>query len=87
MLSRLLLALALAGLPVLYLFYRRPLSRPPAPSTQTVTEDNQSSLKTVMQAPRDDLDPPKNDPFSQRDLAQYDGSDDTKPIYVSIKGQ
>ncbi|KAI9571186.1 cytochrome b5 [Boletus coccyginus] len=89
MLPHLLLALALAGLPVLYLFYRRPLSRPgpppPAPSTQTVT-DNQSSLKTIMQAPRTDLDPPKHDPFSQRQLAQYDGSDDTKPIYVSIKG-
>ncbi|KAG9316796.1 cytochrome b5-like heme/steroid binding domain-containing protein [Chiua virens] len=39
-----------------------------------------------MQPPRDDLDPPKDDPFTLRELAAYDGSDESKPIYVSIKG-
>ncbi|KAF9227170.1 cytochrome b5 [Gyrodon lividus] len=39
-----------------------------------------------MQGPRDDLDPPKYDPFTLKELAQYDGSDESKPIYVSIKG-
>ncbi|KAI0044434.1 progesterone binding protein [Auriscalpium vulgare] len=40
----------------------------------------------MMQAPRDDLAPPKEDPFTQEQLKQYDGSDPSKPIYVAIKG-
>ena len=39
-----------------------------------------------MQPPRDDLDPPKDDPFTLEQLKPYDGSDPSKPIYVSIKG-
>ncbi|KAF8134467.1 cytochrome b5-like heme/steroid binding domain-containing protein [Boletus edulis] len=39
-----------------------------------------------MQAPRNDIDTPKNDPFTLGQLAEYDGSDASKPIYVSIKG-
>lgn len=31
--------------------------------------------------------PPKDDPFTSSELAQYDGSDDAKPVYVCIKGQ
>lgn len=31
--------------------------------------------------------PPKDDPFTASELAQYDGSDDAKPVYVCIKGQ
>jgi membrane-associated progesterone receptor component len=30
---------------------------------------------------------PKDDPFTAEELAQYDGSDDDKPVYVAIKGQ
>lgn len=43
-------------------------------------------LKTVMQPPRDDLAPPKDDPFTLKELTQYDGSDASRPIYVAIKG-
>ncbi|KAG0242281.1 hypothetical protein BGW41_004495 [Actinomortierella wolfii] len=32
------------------------------------------------------LPPPKDDPIAAQELAQYDGSDATKPIYVAIKG-
>lgn len=39
-----------------------------------------------MQAAREDLPPPKDDPFTLEQLKQFDGSDASKPIYVSIKG-
>ncbi|KAF9257217.1 cytochrome b5 [Marasmius fiardii PR-910] len=39
-----------------------------------------------MQPPRTDLAPPKDDPFTQEQLKEFDGSDPAKPIYVSIKG-
>ncbi|KAH7911015.1 cytochrome b5-like heme/steroid binding domain-containing protein [Hygrophoropsis aurantiaca] len=39
-----------------------------------------------MQPPRNDLDPPKDDPFTAEELSQYNGSDPNKPIYVAIKG-
>ncbi|KAG7451736.1 cytochrome b5 [Guyanagaster necrorhizus] len=39
-----------------------------------------------MQPPKDDLAPPKDDPYTLEELRQYDGSDPSKPIYVSIKG-
>ena len=32
------------------------------------------------------LDPPKDDPITVEDLAQYNGTDPSKPIYVAIKG-
>lgn len=74
-------------LPLLYLFRRRALSHTPSrPAITTTSSDDKSSLKTIMQAPRTDLDPPKNDPFTLGDLAQFDGTDPSKPIYVSIKG-
>ncbi|EAU85748.1 progesterone binding protein [Coprinopsis cinerea okayama7 len=39
-----------------------------------------------MQPPVDNLDPPKHDPFTVDELAQYDGNDKSKPIYLAIKG-
>ncbi|KAK4687166.1 membrane-associated progesterone receptor component, partial [Tremellales sp. Uapishka_1] len=41
---------------------------------------------SVMSAPAAELAPPKHDPISPSALAQYDGSDPSKPIYVAIKG-
>ena len=78
-------------LPVSYLFYRRlpsfgllstrvPTAPPPAD-----TEPNKP-LKSIMQAPRNDLAPPKDDPYTTEELKQFDGSDPSKPIYVAIKG-
>ncbi|EAU85747.2 progesterone binding protein [Coprinopsis cinerea okayama7 len=40
----------------------------------------------MMQPPVENLAPPKDDPFTPEELAQYDGSDTSKPIYVAIKG-
>lgn len=31
--------------------------------------------------------PPKDDPFTKDELAKFDGSDESKPVYVCIKGQ
>lgn len=31
--------------------------------------------------------PPKDDPFTKEQLAQFDGTDPEKPVYVAIKGQ
>jgi membrane-associated progesterone receptor component len=39
-----------------------------------------------MQAAREDLAPPKDDPYTTEQLKQYNGSDPTKPIFVAIKG-
>lgn len=74
-------------LPLLYLFRRRALARNRPTPAVTAQADDKQSLKTIMQAPRGDLDPPKNDPFTLSQLSQFDGSDPTKPIYVSIKGK
>ncbi|KAH9484742.1 putative steroid-binding protein 3 [Psilocybe cubensis] len=83
--------LLLLVLPVSYLLRRRfpSLSFKLSSSTpvQIPAEENpEKPLKTIMQAPRDDLAPPKDDPFTTEELKQYDGSDPTKPIYVAIKG-
>lgn len=73
-------ALAL-GLPLLFLIRRA--ARPPRPA---VTAQTDTSPKTIMQPPRDDLDPPKDDAFSLAALAAFDGAHPSEPIYVSIKG-
>jgi predicted heme/steroid binding protein len=39
-----------------------------------------------MQPERTDLEPPKDDPFTQEQLKAYDGTDPSKPVYVAIKG-
>jgi len=62
-------------------YYHQSVDQPV--NTKTV---NDKPLKTIMQAPRDDLAPPKDDPFTLEQLKQYDGSDPKKPIYVAIKG-
>ncbi|PWN23856.1 cytochrome b5 [Microstroma glucosiphilum] len=41
----------------------------------------------MMQPTTSPTHPPKDDPFTSSELAQYDGSDDSKPVYVCIKGQ
>jgi len=30
--------------------------------------------------------PPKDDPISVEELKQYDGTDESKPVYVAVKG-
>ena len=87
------------GLPALYLFRLRlrsfffPTTTDDDEGEQLLANSNSNTstteskpAKNIMQAPRDDLLPPKDDPFTLEELRQYDGSDPTKPIYVSIKG-
>jgi hypothetical protein len=68
--------------PIVYIFYRQ---RSSPIVTAVPAEDNKRPLKSVMQAPREDLAPPKDDPYTSEQLKQYDGSDPTKPIFVAIK--
>jgi hypothetical protein len=49
-------------------------------------QTNGEETKTIMQPTRDDLLPPKDDPFTLDELKAFDGKDSSKPIYVSIKG-
>jgi hypothetical protein len=86
MLSLVIYALALA-LPTAY-FLSRYFSQSPTPPApvHTPPRTGEKPLKTIMQAPRADLLPPKDDPFTPAELAAFDGSDPTKPIYVAIKG-
>ncbi|PKI85322.1 hypothetical protein MVES_000317 [Malassezia vespertilionis] len=30
--------------------------------------------------------PPKDDPFTPEELAHFDGTDESKPVYVAVKG-
>ena len=55
-------------------------------STAQPAESAQKPLKSIMSAPREDLAPPKDDPYTPEQLKAYDGSNPTKPIYVAIKG-
>ncbi|KAJ8494580.1 hypothetical protein ONZ45_g9723 [Pleurotus djamor] len=49
-------------------------------------ESEQKPAKSIMQPPKTDLAPPKDDPITLEELKQFDGSDESKPIYVAIKG-
>jgi membrane-associated progesterone receptor component len=65
------------------------LSRPSSVQSQHTSQPAQSEerpLKSIMSAPRDDLAPPKDDPYTIEQLKAYNGSDPAKPIYVAIKG-
>lgn len=76
------------SLPILF-YIRQCRAHLPSSGTSaaTTTEtDEDKSLKTIMQPPRDDLDPPKRDPITLKELEEYDGSDPSRTIYVSIKG-
>jgi hypothetical protein len=91
------LTLALALPLVVILLRRNPFSADPDKSraapggkkdrddTATTTSTN-TTTNTIMQAPREDLQPPKDDPFTQEELRAYDGSNPDKPVYVAIKG-
>lgn len=64
------------------------LRKRPQPNSVPQNDKPQSTseIKSVMQPPRTDLAPPKDDPFTVEQLKQFDGTDPSKPIYVAIKG-
>ena len=70
--------------PIVYIFYRR---RSSPTVTAVPAENNNRPLKSVMQPAREDLAPPKDDPYTTEQLKQHDGSDPTKSILVAIKGK
>ena len=70
----------------LALFYHRYFYSQPIDQAAKRDPNHDKPLKTIMQPPRDDLAPPKDDPFTLEELKRYDGSDASKPIYVAIKG-
>lgn len=74
-------ALLVAGT---YIFVKASTSPPYKPSTLPPAEP--AAPKMAMSAPRTDLAPPKDDPFTLESLKAFDGSVPDKPIYVSIKG-
>lgn len=72
---------------VLYLaVFRRRAPAPPQPSPNPAPAPAQQP-KSIMQAENPNLAPPKDDPFTLEDLKAFDGTDPSKPIYVSIKGK
>ncbi|KAF7362611.1 putative steroid-binding protein 3 [Mycena venus] len=72
-------------LPAAYLARRYYHSAALTPAPDPPPAEDQP-VKSIMQAPKDDLAPPKDDPFTLAQLKEFDGSDPSKPIYVSIKG-
>jgi membrane-associated progesterone receptor component len=65
------------------------LQRPTSPdSSQPQVEDTNSKPLTgnIMQPPSSNLPEPLDVPYTQEQLKEFDGSDPSKPIYVSIKG-
>jgi len=76
-------ALALAlFLYLAYHYVSRP-SRAPIPTPPS----SQLSLKSIMSPPRNDLLPPKDDPFTTEQLKMHNGTNSELPIYVAIKGK
>ncbi|KAL5528728.1 hypothetical protein ACEPAF_7865 [Sanghuangporus sanghuang] len=50
------------------------------------TGESETGSSSVMSTENPELDPPKDTPFRLEELREFDGSDPSKPIYVSIKG-
>ncbi|WOO76693.1 putative steroid-binding protein 3 [Vanrija pseudolonga] len=61
---------------------QKPKSSEPEPAGAKV-----AASASIMSSPAADLAPPKDDPISVAELAKFDGSDPSKPIYVAIKGR
>lgn len=74
----------LLAIPAVFLYRRVFATSSTTPAASETKPDEKP--KTIMQAPRDDLAPPKDDPFTLEQLKEFDGSDPAKPIYVAIKG-
>ena len=80
-----LLAAAALSIPVIYLGYSA-LFSPASTTHQEAEQTEEKEEKKIMQAERTDLAPPKDDPWTQEQLKEFNGSDLNKPIYVAIKG-
>lgn len=72
-------------IPALYLVYRHFYSSP-AISSERPEESHEKPAKSIMQAAREDLAPPKDDPYTPEQLKEFDGTKPGSKIYVAIKG-
>jgi len=78
-------------LPLLYIYSRYQTSEDDKsdgntedkPDTDTEMSSNLIPANSNSLAP---LPPPKDDPFTLAQLKEFDGADNSKPIYISIKG-
>jgi len=88
--SQIVLSLGLA-LPLLYIYSRYQASDSDdtegntenKPDTDTEMSSNLIPSNANSLAP---LPPPKEDPFTLQQLKEFDGTNESKPIYISIKG-
>jgi membrane-associated progesterone receptor component len=55
-------------------------------SSQEKNSTSETTMTTIMQPEHTNLPPPKDDPFTQEALKEFNGSDTEKPVYVAIKG-
>lgn len=73
------------------LILRSVLIRTPLSSIEdrsyTINTTEEKSGTTMMQPERQNLAPPKDDPFTLEQLREFSGTDPSKPLYVSIKGK
>jgi len=76
----------LLSIPVSIIYYRQYYRQKPEQTSKPTSITAEKPLQTIMQAAREDLAPPKDDPFTLEELKQFSGSDASKPIYVAIKG-
>lgn len=71
-----------------YIFKPAPAQRS-SPTTDPIpmsSSDSKSGAQKEAFAVPDSLAPPKDDPYTLAELAQYDGNDASRPILLSIKG-
>lgn len=80
------LVLAIPAVLIFHRLFAGPKGPASTSTAATPSEKTQEEPKTIMQPARDDLAPPKDDPFTLEQLKEFDGSDPSKPIYVAIKG-
>jgi hypothetical protein len=95
-LAQVLISFALA-IPLLYIYSRYQSSGTQQADTDTDTDkpnndtdtdtDMSSNLIPANNNSLSPLPPPKDDPFTLDQLKEFDGTDSSKPIYISIKGK
>ncbi|KAI0694284.1 cytochrome b5-like heme/steroid binding domain-containing protein [Cytidiella melzeri] len=80
------LLLAIPAVLIYHAVYPAQTTPSSAAETSETEKKSEEQPKTIMQAARTDLAPPKDDPFTLEQLKEFDGSEPSKPIYVAIKG-
>ncbi len=77
--------LIILAVPVLYYLYLAPSRSPKTTTASNEKKNGDDQPQTVMQPENPELAPPLDDPFTVEQLKEFDGSHESKPIYVAIK--